>query len=317
MLDWLKSLFGRSGSPQADTAPARFTIDDLAARIGVQVSNLRIARTSYRTFNLPKRSGGTRTISSPNDELKRVQRQILRRLLRRLRAHPCAMGFERGRSIADNARLHVNADVVIRMDLKDFFGSTSADRVFAYFRFIGYDAESAELLTRLCTHNGSLPQGAPTSPRLSNLMNYRLDARLAFLAARRGMTYTRYADDITFSFHEEKAAAAVRQYPKTLERYCNKAPRPNDIIVAAKTIIEDEGYRLHMRKKLRIARRHQRQLVTGLVVNHTPNLPRATRRRLRAIEHHLRTGRNATLTEQQLDGWKALRRMISAMRNVE
>lgn len=310
MFDWLKSLLGRSDSRQAGAAPARFCIDDLATRLGMQVSSLRLVRTSYNTFNLPKRSGGTRTICAPNDELKRIQRHILRRLLRRLRAHPCAMGFERGRSIADNARTHANANVVIRMDLKDFFGSTPAARVHSYFRFIGYDAESADLLTKLCTHNGSLPQGAPTSPRLSNLVNYRLDARLAALAASRGMAYTRYADDITFSFREQEATASVRQNPKTLQRYKNKAPRPNDIIVAAKSILADEGYRLHTRKKLRIARRHQRQLVTGLVVNHTPNLPRTTRRRLRAIEHHLRTGRSATLSQQQLEGWKALQSMI-------
>ena len=88
--------------------------------------------------------------------------------------------------------------------------------------------------------------------------------------------------------------------------------RVNDIIHAVRRIVEDEGYRLHTRKKLRVARRHDRQLVTGLVVNLKPNLPRSVRRRLRAIEHHLRTDQPATLTEQQLAGWRALQQMILA-----
>src|SRR5262249_44280484 len=156
-----------------------------------------------------------------DDGLKTIQRRILRRLLGRLRCHPAATGFERGRSIVTNARAHVGKAVVVQMDLKDFFTSTTTRRVRKYFRKTGWNREAADLLIRLCTHQGGLPQGAPTSPRLSNLVNYRLDARLARLAGRRrlydprtgqrigsreiGAKYTRYADDLTFSFQSDDA----------------------------------------------------------------------------------------------------------------
>jgi hypothetical protein len=105
--------------------------------------------------------------------------------------------------------------------------------------------------------------------------------------------YTRYADDLTFSFPGDDAGSIHR------------------IVFLVKRIVKDEGYEVHMKKKLHIRRQHDRQQVTGLVVNERLNLPRSVRRRLRAIEHHLRTGRTATLTPAQLTGWKALQAMIA------
>jgi RNA-directed DNA polymerase len=179
------------------------------------------------------------------------------------------------------------------MDLKSFFESTSAERVTRYFQTIGWDGEASQLLVRLCTHDRGLPQGAPTSPRLSNLVNFRLDARLSRLAQKYDAVYTRYADDLTFSFaaDEPKAVHAV--------------------IRATKKIVGEIGYTLHQRKKLHVRRRHDRQVVTGLVVNQCVALPRATRRWLRAVEHRLSLGREATLTPAQLAGWKALQAMIA------
>ncbi|HRR85297.1 MAG TPA: reverse transcriptase family protein [Phycisphaerae bacterium] len=312
MFGFLKSLFSRRVEPALP--PPRFTTVDLARRLGVDAAELARVDVSYKAFQVPKRSGGMRTIQAPAPPLMAVQRLILRRLLRRLRAHPNATGFERGHSIVTNALPHVDKDIVIRLDLVNFFPSISADRVERYFRFIGYDQEAATILTRLCTYKGSLPQGAPTSPRLSNLVNYRLDARLAALAESRGLSYSRYADDITFSARIADLAATRCANPKALERQKRRQPRPNDLIHAAKAVIASEGYRLHMHRKLRVSRRHDRQLVTGLVVNSKPDLPRATRRRLRAVADHLRRGRPATLTPQQLAGWHALQAMIAAQR---
>jgi retron-type reverse transcriptase len=290
-------------------------VAELARRLGVSVQELRSVEPVYRPFTIPKRSGGTRQILAPDERLKALQRRILRRLLRRLRCHPAAAGFERGRSIVTNALPHLGKPVIVRLDLKDFFVSTRAARVRKYFRTIGWDREAAWLLTRLCTHGGGLPQGAPTSPRLSNLVNHRLDARLAGLAAYAGptqfrnprtggpvvgpqvrveATYTRYADDLTFSFDSDD--------PK----------RIHDLIWRVRRIVEQEGYTLHLRKKLSIRRRHQRQVVTGLVVNERVNLPRATRRWLRAVEHRLARGEVATLTPAQFAGWRALRHMNDA-----
>lgn len=305
MFDFIRSLFGRA---REHFAPPRFGVPELAQRLGINADDLKAVRLTYASFTIPKRSGGLRTILAPSPELKHVQKRIHQRLLRRLRAHPNATGFECGHSIVTNALPHCRKDVVIRLDLKDFFTSTKADRVHRYFRFIGYDEPAAALLTRLCTYKGSLPQGAPTSPRLSNLVNHRLDTRLAALAANRGLSYSRYADDITFSGSKEHIARALDP-SSTGQRH------PSGVVHAAKCVIADEGYRLHMRRKLRVYHRHHRQMVTGLVVNEKPSLPRTTRRWLRAIEHHLRTGRSATLSEPQLAGWKSLQHMIAGQGN--
>ncbi|NQT17396.1 MAG: RNA-directed DNA polymerase, partial [Planctomycetes bacterium] len=222
-----------------------------------------------------------------------------------LKAHPAATGFERGQSIVTNARAHQGQAVVLRFDLVDFFPSTRAKRLKTYFRRIGWNRRATGVLVRLSTHENGLPQGAPTSPRLSNLVNYRLDARLAAMVARLGGVYTRYADDLTVSFPTEETEKI--QY---VRRFIRK-------------VVETEGYRLHLRKKLSIRRRHHRQLVTGLVVNDRVNLPRSTRRWLRAVEHrarlasqsspasHARPSKRPTLDPAQLEGWRALRSMIA------
>lgn len=229
---------------------------------------------------------------APGPELKKVQRRLLRRVLRSLKAHPAATGFERGHSILTNAKHHEGRAVVIRIDLKDFFTSTRVEKVSAYFERIGWSPDATELLTTLCTFNGALPQGAPTSPRLSNLVNWELDARLQALADRIGARYTRYADDLTFSFDQDDQ--------QTIHRF----------IGGVGAIVHDCGYRMHMKQKLHIRRRHQRQLVTGLVVNERARLPRETRRWLRAVEHRASVGGELTLTPTELAGWRALARMV-------
>jgi len=301
LLDLLRRMFGGGGG-DADgghgdvgaqpISPARFDMVDLARRLEMPVEQIRNTTIRYDEFTIPKRAGGSRKIAAPDKALKEVQRRILRRVLGRLRCHPCCMGFQPGLSIVHNALPHAGKAVVLRMDVKDFFASTSTRRIEAYFRRIGWDGEAAGLLTGLCTHNGGLPQGAPTSPRLSNLVNFRMDARLAGLGAGFGAAYTRYADDITFSFATDRRG-----------QICG-------VIGSTKKILAESGYRLHQDKKLRVCRRGGRQLVTGLVVNDGVRLPRRTRRWLRAVRHHAETARSATLTDQQLAGWEALEKMV-------
>jgi uncharacterized protein (TIGR03067 family) len=270
-----------------------FDVEELARRLGLAADQLRAVDLSYRLQPIPKRSGGRRLLAIPNDELKALQRRLLRRLLKRLPCHPAAKGFQPGESIVSNARPHAGQAVVVRLDVHDFFPATTADRVFQYFRHIGWNRPAARLLTQWCTHQGGLPQGAPTSPRLSNLVNYRLDSRIAAMAGKLEAHYTRYADDITLSFDRDE-----RKHIHYLIRFVRR--------VAA-----DQGYRLHGRKKLHIRRQHQQQRVTGLVVNAGVHLPRRTRRWLRAVEHRLGAGRPATLTPQQLAGWRALGHMVA------
>jgi RNA-directed DNA polymerase len=210
----------QTGTESREAAAGTADVSDLARRLGVAEEDLKSARPTYQEFSVPKRSGGKRTIASPEPALKILQRRILRRVLARLRCHPAATGFEKRYSIAINALAHVHKAVVVRMDIRDFFGSTKANRVQKYFQRIGWDKETAGLLTTICTYRGALPQGAPTSPRLSNLLCGRLDARLTALAKRYGATYSRYADDMTFFL----GRGCLRQ------RACSDPPHEVDIV---------------------------------------------------------------------------------------
>jgi len=272
-------------------------LEDLARRLDVSTSELADLVINYTEALIPKRSGGTRRLLIPAAPLKKLQRLINRRLLNRLKSHPAATGFERGHSIVTNAAYHRGRPVVVSMDVKNFFPSTSAKRIKQYFLLIGWNKEVANLLTKICTHEKGLPQGAPTSPRLSNLVNYPLDSAVSAYAAKCGIAYTRYADDLTFSFPIDDAGLIA------------------NVIGMAKVNLDEFGYTAHQRKKLRIRRRHQRQIVTGLVVNERVQLPRETRRWLRAVRHRRETGGPPTLTDSQLAGWTGLTFMIETQRD--
>ncbi len=170
----------------------------------------------YVEFTIPKASGEPRKITAPRPKLKKLQRKILDELLVKCAPHDAAHGFVRGRSVVTNAQPHAGAQLVIKMDLRDFFPTIHYRRVVGLFKHYGYGDEVAAALASLCTHRsqladgrvqwpGVLPQGAPTSPALANVLCRRLDSRLLGLAKRAGAVYTRYADDLTFSFQKEPA----------------------------------------------------------------------------------------------------------------
>ena len=267
-------------------------VEELARRCGTTPQALAAHEPRYREATLPKRGGGVRTLHIPDPATMALQRTLLRRLLAKLHADPAACGFERGKGIVDHAAPHVGRAVVVTCDLKDFFPSVTAKSVDYYFRRIGWNAEAAALLARLTTYQNGLPQGAPTSPRLSNLLVHGVDYTLAKAAARRGFRYTRYADDLAFSSAEDDPHA-VRDLVRQTERVVGRA-----------------GFRLNPRKT-RILRRHQRQTICGLVVNDRLNLPRKVRRELRAALHRRRTGREATYTDEQLAGWAGVLAMVA------
>jgi RNA-directed DNA polymerase len=268
-------------------------VAEVAKRLNVDVASLRNIKPQYRKAQIPKRNGGSRTLLIPDAPTKELQRRILRRLLGRLKAHDAAHAFERGRSVATNAALHARQQVVLKMDLRDFFDQTSAQRVEAYFRRIGWNKDVAALLTRLVTINGGLPQGAPTSPRLANLVNTSLDRNITRAAARHKGTYTRYADDITISFPED--------WPRKVR----------EVVHAVRRIAKGCGYEVHDGRKLGVYRQHQRQCVCGVIVNQHLALPREVKRRLRAVEHTLKTGKGASMTASQLAGWRAYEQSLA------
>lgn len=231
-----------------------------------------------------------RLIESPKPMLKHIQERILHELLDKVPPHRCAHGFAKGRSIATNAAQHAGKYVILKIDLQDFYPRVTYRRVAAIFRALGYNREAARWLARLCTNavpwdlkaprgdslalleahkRRHLPQGAPTSPALANLAAWALDVRLNGLAKKFSASYTRYADDLTFSGGEDLL----------------KDGRMDGLIRWARSIVRDERFKWHKRKK-RVVRRGNRQQVTGLTVNEKPNVPRPAFDRLKAILHN-------------------------------
>lgn len=202
-------------------------------------------KENYRTFYIPKKSGGFRKIEAPKNRLLECQKWIKKNILDSVNISQYAKGFKKGSSIIENAKPHTNKEVVINLDLNNFFGTVKYNQVFSFFVYIGYTHEVAHLLTKLCTNDVNvLPQGAPTSPSLSNIICLKLDKRLANLAATFHADYTRYADDITFSGDR----SILKMVP------------------LIKKIIQEEKLFINY-KKFRISFAYQKQEVTGLTVN--------------------------------------------------
>ena len=242
----------------------------------------------YTRFTIPKRGGGERVICAPKKELRWVQRRILDEILAKIPIHSAAHGFVVGRSIVTNAEQHRGAKLLLKFDLTDFFPTIHYHRVVGLFASLGYyvgdgrfgnddDAKCiAPTLARLCCFAPEakawdgiiLPQGAPTSPAISNLVCRRLDARLEGLAQRNQGAYTRYADDLTFSFKE--STPDLGRFRWWVDQVC-----------------QQEGFIVNQ-SKFRVIRPSQRQLVTGIVVNEELRIPREERRRFRALLHNCR-----------------------------
>jgi RNA-directed DNA polymerase len=273
----------------------------------------------YKRFTIPKRRGGTRQIEAPSDKLKALQRRVLWRLLEPLALRPCATGFVRGRSIVDNARPHVGQGVVINLDLADFFNRIELERVQQVFSAHGWNADAATILARICTSDGRLPQGAPTSPALSNLVCRRLDARLSALAARARGQYTRYADDLTFSFasfgHNKRRREPRPRAAGERARRRKLAGPSRSLINKIGQIIVEEGFRIQRKKRIRVQRAHQRQTATGLVVNQKLNAPRALRRLVRAMQHRARLGKLDSAGQKRLTGLQSFLAMVEKQRS--
>ena len=274
-----------------EISPAR--LDWFADRQGRQWQLPAGPLRHYRYRWVPKRSGGMRLIETPKTRLKAIQRRLLHEILDRIPPHDAAHGFRRGRSIASFASPHVGRHVVLRIDLQDFFTSIGRARVVALFHTAGYPERVAALLAGLCTNcvpadvwdasssrasanntrrnralrSPHLPQGAPTSPAVANLCAYRLDVRLAGLAAAANASYTRYADDLAFS-GEEDFARSARRFP-----------------IQAAAIALEEGFCVNHRKT-RIMRRSVRQQIAGVVVNEKLNTRRSDYDELKAILHN-------------------------------
>lgn len=243
-------------------------LDDFARLIGLPKALLTRyifqADSYYKIFKRRKKSGrGYRRISAPSRELKGIQKWISLFILNQIALESAAKGFIAGLSIKDNAYPHMGKDFVCNLDIKDFFPTVTAKRVTAIFKSFGYSKPVAGSLARLTTYKGKLPQGAPSSPQLANIVLRRLDRRITKFCELRGWQYTRYCDDLSIS---GKKDISERE------------------LATITSIVESEGFKINS-AKTRIKRRNARQEVTGLVVNEKQNIPRLKRKNLRAMFH--------------------------------
>ena len=218
----------------------------------------------YRHFTISKKSGGRRQISEPLPSLKEIQRWILDEILSVCECSRFAKAYIPGRSTRDNARFHQRQPLVLSLDIEDFFGSISKYRVWRVFRRLGYSPSVSGVLAGVCSLEGKLPQGAPTSPMLSNLVMRRCDNRISGYCVKHHIRYTRYADDLTFSGEFSTG---------TLIRF-------------VEMVLREEGFRLNQ-KKTRTRQRHERQEVTGIVVNERMQVPREVRRSFRQAVYYI------------------------------
>lgn len=234
----------------------------------------------YTTFEIPKKKGGTRSINAPNDELKEIQRRIAKVLSDYKQTilvdnhieNNISHAFEEGKSIISNAKVHRNKKLVLNVDLKDFFDSFHFGRICGYFeknKYFMLPHEVAVILTQLSCYEGKLPQGAPTSPIITNLMCQILDAKIINLSKKYKLSYTRYADDLTFSTNN-------RQF---IDKY-------NEFVGRLEKIINYEGFEIN-KGKTRLQYNDSRQVVTGLVVNEKINICRDYYRETRAMANNL------------------------------
>lgn len=248
VVNWLRAGLGQL-LPQL-RPPSDFADYRLARCVGLEASQLGDLvwgrRFYYRPSLLTKPDGRQRRILAPSPELKALQKALLKNYLCRLPVHPAATAYRPRASIVNNARKHVGQALVLTVDLADFFESTSAQRVRAFFVSQGWQGAALETLMRLCVYRNGLPQGAPTSPCLSNLVNLELDQSLADLAQLSGARYTRYGDDLTFSWR----TPAV----------------PGDFIARVTDLLEHFGYEVQLRKGWKVQRREDLPRIAGVVL---------------------------------------------------
>ena len=249
--------------------PVILSIKHLAKIVDVDLRMLRTminnSSSFYYEYSIPKRSGGSRQISSPYPTLLRVQRWINDNILSKIPVHESAKGFVKGLSISDNAIPHLGSAVVLKTDIKDFFPSIDISRVRLIFKRLGYRRNVAFALASICCLNGVLPQGAATSPAISNIILKRLDARMNGLSLKFGLTYTRYADDLTLS------GGAISM----------------GVLKYIASIVSDEGFSIND-SKTKILRYGNQLIITGVTIaSGSLKLPMKEKREIRKNVHYV------------------------------
>lgn len=260
-----------------------------------QVENTQLVKLlkqpQYTVFCIRKRSGGFRTIHAPSSELLKIQRSINQKILANVNLHPSCIGYKKEKSVIDNARPHLGKPYILKLDLYNFFPSIPRTRVRRLFMDIGYPTNIANQLSHLCCYKGKLPQGAATSPALSNLIAKELDEMLSKIAVDNNLIYTRYADDLTFS--------------SDFIDFLSIKP------IIYNTIIKNRFY--PNISKTRQIRPNYRKIITGVSVSNGDKMtiPRAKKRELRQAIYHIKTkGLDAHLAKLGIQDYYYQKRIL-------
>ena len=225
-------------------------------------------RNYHKVILKRERSSKIRVLSVPNKYLRSVQRKILERILYEFPVSEHAMAYVKGRSLRDNAMLHTGKDVIVKLDIKHFFDSIDGAMVYRIFNKTGFSKPAVVLLTELCIYQNKLPQGAPTSPYIANLVLKDFDIETGKWCAERGITYSRYCDDMTFSCAKENMCS-------------------EELIRFIRNKLYYKGFSLN-EKKTAVVSSSQQQRVTGSVVNQKPEVPKTLRRSIRQEVYYCR-----------------------------
>ncbi|MEQ6205000.1 reverse transcriptase family protein [Sulfitobacter sp. HNIBRBA2951] len=235
----------------------------------------------YREYRAKKKSGGTRKISAPLPLLLFIQRWVLKNILEPQVVHPAAKAYLKKSSIKKNARFHRGQPHLFKSDVKDFFGSVSSGWVYNHFLSLGYSRAVSMLLTAICCKENSLPQGAPTSGYLSNIYMMNFDETVFSYCVKRKFRFTRYADDISISGGDINFLE--------LSTFVGRELRKIDL-------------KIHS-GKTRLIRSHQRQKVTGVVVNEKLGPGRDFTRKLRQEYYYL--SKYGVNEQARVSGWNS------------
>lgn len=249
--------------------PVIYSTKHLAQLVGYKKNYLKRAikhpHFFYRTYTINKKNGGHRIISEPLPSLKEIQQWILNKVLYKKQVSRYAKAYIPKQTLKDHLKYHRRQKIVFSLDIENFFSSISFDKIEAIFCEFGYSDPLANLMAKICTLDNQLPQGAPTSPYLSNIYLFDFDQKIAKYCSERKIRYTRYADDITFS----------GEYIET------------DKLVS---FIQNELSQLHLKLntlKTTIAYNNQRQIIAGVVVNEKLQLPKKERDNIRKSVYYI------------------------------
>ncbi|WP_311752261.1 reverse transcriptase family protein [Proteus columbae] len=249
--------------------PVIFELEHLSKLLGVELSLLsRICTLNerfYRLFSLEKRHEGFRHIESPYPKLKYIQRWINDNILSVSTVHDNVYSYLQGKSHIDNAKMHIGCKQMLKLDLVNFFGHITISQIEKVFIEYGYTKDLSNKLAKICTYYDHLPQGAPTSPALSNIIFYELDCIFYDISQSNGLIYTRYADDLCFSGDN------ISQ----------------DVVDNILSHLQSRGFSINDDKS-RLLAGNQRKVVTGLVVqSDTIRVPKKVRRKFRKDSYYL------------------------------